>query len=227
MTRGDLAKFLDAQEDIYEQALAELKFGKKRSHWMWFIFPQLAGLGSSMRANYYGLTDVGQAERYLADSILGNRLRHCVRAMQPHRDKSARDILGTPDNWKFKSCLTLFEIAAADDDDRELFWAALQQFYAGERDEKTLALLGDSETADADAASPSGASIDAIKNPSNEQIIALIGLSSEAAARRIVCERSGDAWCWPAERASHSEGARIVGAAYTQPPGGEILTLDD
>ena len=224
MTSDDLAKFIEAQEDVYEQALSELKFGKKHSHWMWFIFPQLAGLGSSMRANYYGLTDMDQAERYLADSVLGDRLRECVRAMLVHRGKSAWDILGSPDNWKFKSCLTLFEIATNNDRDRELFQAALDQFYLGKRDEMTLSLTG---VGDAGAGSPSGASIDAIKNPSNKQIVALILSSCERAARRVICERSGDTWCWPAEQASHTEGARIVGATYTQPPGGEILTLDD
>jgi uncharacterized protein (DUF1810 family) len=227
MTSDDLAKFIDAQKDVYEQALAELKSGKKQSHWMWFIFPQLAGLGHSMRANYYGLTDMDQAKQYLADSVLGERLRDCVRAMLPHRDKSSWDILGSPDNWKFKSCLTLFELAATDDGDRDLFRAALQQFHSGERDKKTFALLGDGETSDAEGPPPQAASIDAIKNPSNKQIIAMIRSSSGTAARRIVCERSGDTWCWPAEKASHAEGARIVGAAYTQPPGGEILTLDD
>ena len=227
MTSDDLAKFIEAQEDVYEQALSELKSGKKQSHWMWFIFPQLAGLGSSMRANYYGLTGMDQAKRYLADSVLGGRLRECVGAMLLHRGKSAWDILGSPDNWKFKSCLTLFEIAASDDGDRKLFQAALDRFSSGKRDENTLSLIGAGDIGEVDARSPSGESIDAIKNPSNEQIIAMIRSSSEIAARRIVCERSGNIWCWPAERASHSEGARIVGATYTQPPGGEILTLGD
>ena len=167
MKSDDLAKFVDAQKDVYEQALAELKSGKKQSHWMWFIFPQLAGLGSSMRAHYYALTDVDQAKRYLADFVLGDRLRECVSAVMKHRDKSAWDILGSPDNWKFKSCITLFAIAATDDGDRDLFQKALQQFFSGERDKKTAALLGKGETNDADALSASGASSDAIKNPSN------------------------------------------------------------
>jgi uncharacterized protein (DUF1810 family) len=91
-----------------------------------------------MRANYYSLTGVDQAGRYLAVSVLGNRLRNCVRAMLTHRGKSAWDIPGSPDNWKLKSCLTLFKTAATNDGDQGLFQAALQQFYSGERYNKDI-----------------------------------------------------------------------------------------
>lgn len=223
MKNDPLVKFVDAQEDVFKQALAELKSGKKRSHWMWFVFPQLAGLGHSMRASYYGITDINQAREYLQHAVLGDRLRQCLRALQSHNEKSAWEIFGSPDNWKLKSCLTLFELAATSEDDRSLFQSALSQFFEDERDQKTLSMLGASK----DKASAGGPQkIGAIKNPTDAEIIALIRSSKERAARRIVCEASGDVWCWPAENALHAEGAEIIGASYSKPPGGEILTLD-
>jgi uncharacterized protein (DUF1810 family) len=108
---------------------------------MWFVFPQLAGLGRSAIAQHYAINDLGQAKRYLADSILGGRLRQVVRIMAGHHDKSAYEILGSPDDLKFRSCLTLFREAASDHSDRALFTQALDQFCQGQPDETTLALL--------------------------------------------------------------------------------------
>ncbi len=108
---------------------------------MWFIFPQLAGLGRSPTAQHYAIRDLDQAKRYLADPILGSRLRQDVRLLVRHEDKSALEILGSPDDLKFRSCLTLFAQAAANGSDRSLFEDALTQFYEGP-DPRTLQLLG-------------------------------------------------------------------------------------
>lgn len=108
---------------------------------MWFIFPQLADLGRSATAQHYAIKDLNQAKRYLADTILGARLREAVTLMLAHHGKSAHEILGSPDDLKFRSCLTLFQEAAFEDSDRALFTQALDQFYGGQSDETTLALL--------------------------------------------------------------------------------------
>ena len=141
MTEADLIRFVNAQSDVYNQVVQELTEGCKRSHWMWFIFPQVAGLGHSAMAHHYAIRDLGQAKRYLADSLLGTRLREAVRLMMRHKAKSAFEILGSPDDLKFRSCLTLFAQAASDDADRSLFTEALDQFYGGEADSRTLKLL--------------------------------------------------------------------------------------
>ena len=141
MTAADLARFVDAQAQVYRQVVDELTDGRKRTHWMWFIFPQLTGLGHSVMAQRYAIRDLDQARRYLADPILGSRLRHDVQVMTRHKGKSALEILGSPDDLKFRSCLTLFGQAALDDDDRLLFAKALNQFYSGKTDPRTLELL--------------------------------------------------------------------------------------
>ena len=141
MTEPDLIRFVDAQGQVYGQVVDELAHGQKQTHWMWFIFPQLAGLGHSATARHYAIRDLDQARRYLADPILGDRLRHDVRLIIRHKDKSALKILGSPDDLKFRSCLTLFREAASDPSDRTLFTAALNQFYDGEPDPRTLELL--------------------------------------------------------------------------------------
>lgn len=141
MTEADLIRFVNAQSDIYNQVIQELTEGRKRSHWMWFIFPQLAGLGHSTMAHRYAIHDLDEAKRYLADPLLGSRLREGVRLMMTHRKKSAFEILGSPDDLKFRSCLTLFARAASNDSDRSLFAEALNQFYDGP-DPRTLQLLG-------------------------------------------------------------------------------------
>jgi uncharacterized protein (DUF1810 family) len=141
VTETDLIRFVNAQAEIYSQVIEELNDGFKRTHWMWFIFPQLTGLGHSAMAQRYAIHDLDQARRYLADPILGSRLRHDVRLMMRHKGKSALDILGSPDDRKFRSCLTLFGQAASDNSDRMLFTDALDQFYGGEPDPRTLDLL--------------------------------------------------------------------------------------
>jgi uncharacterized protein (DUF1810 family) len=142
MTETDLIRFVNAQDRIYTQVVAELTDGCKRTHWMWFIFPQLAGLGRSPMAQRYAIRDLDQARLYLADPILGARLRQVVRLMMAHNGKSALEILGSPDDLKFRSCLTLFREAASDNCDRVLFTEALDQFYRSEADTRTLELLG-------------------------------------------------------------------------------------
>ncbi len=142
MTEADLARFVDAQAQVYRQVVDELIDGRKRTHWMWFIFPQLTGLGHSVMAQRYAIRDLDQARRYLADPILGSRLRDNVQVMMRHKDKSALQILGSPDDLKFRSCLTLFGQAASNAADRVLFAEALNQFYGGKADPRTLELLG-------------------------------------------------------------------------------------
>ena len=134
----DLQRFVTAQADIYPQALAELTAGRKQTHWMWFVFPQLAGLGSSPTAQFYALPSLGAARAYLAHPVLGPRLRACTAAMNAHAGLTAREILGPPDDLKFRSSMTLFQ--AADPDER-LFTEALARYFGGEPDPRTLELL--------------------------------------------------------------------------------------
>lgn len=227
MAEAALDRFVTAQAGVFDTALAELTAGRKRTHWMWFVFPQLAGLGRSPRAFYYGLGGLDEARAYLGHPLLGDRLRRCVRALLAHRDTSAAAIFGFPDDAKLRSCLTLFEAAAPGDDDRALFAAALERFFAGRRDAKTLSMLGRGGTGEAGADPAEIERIGAVRDPSDRQVVAMIKASPVRAVRRIVCERTGAVWCWPAERAEHAAGARIVGATYTRPAGGELLTLDD
>jgi uncharacterized protein (DUF1810 family) len=132
-----LDRFVQAQEGHYEQALAELKAGRKTSHWIWFVLPQLRGLGRSAMAHEYGIVDHAEAEAYLAHPLLGARLRECVQALLAHPGRSAASILGDVDALKFRSCLTLFDAVSGPDN---LFSEALDAFYAGEPDTATLAL---------------------------------------------------------------------------------------
>jgi uncharacterized protein (DUF1810 family) len=142
MTDADLIRFLEAQDQIYDQVVDELANGRKKTHWMWFVFPQLAGLGRSAMAQQYAIRDLNQARRYVGHPVLGTRLRQVVNLMLGHPGKSALEILGSPDDLKFRSCLTLFREAARDDADRALFVKALDQFYRGDPDKRTLELLG-------------------------------------------------------------------------------------
>jgi uncharacterized protein (DUF1810 family) len=141
MTENNLTRFAAVQDRVYSRVIEELANGSKRTHWMWFIFPQLAGLGRSAMAQQYAIHDLDQAKRYLADPILGARLRQTVRLMMTHKSKSALQILGSPDDLKFRSCLTLFREAASENPDRILFSEALDQFYGGGPDVRTLELL--------------------------------------------------------------------------------------
>lgn len=135
----DLARYVDAQDagGTYACALAELRAGRKQSHWMWFVFPQIAGLGLSPMAQRYAITSLHEARAYLAHPVLGPRLRACVAAMNAHEGRTAREILGSPDDMKFRSCLTLFAEATSDNAD---FRAALAKYY-GEPDPETLGRL--------------------------------------------------------------------------------------
>jgi uncharacterized protein (DUF1810 family) len=141
VTEADLIRFVDAQAQVYRLVVEELTAGRKRTHWMWFIFPQLSGLRHSTMAQRYAIRNIDQARRYLAHPILGNRLRHDVRLMVGHKGESALEILGSPDDFKFRSCLTLFCEAASEKSDQSLFAEALKQFYNGESDPRTLELL--------------------------------------------------------------------------------------
>jgi len=139
--RDGLERFIAAQVEIYDQACEELHNGRKRSHWMWFIFPQMRGLGRSEMAHYYGVIDADEARAYLAHPVLGQRLRHCMRLLARHRGRDIRDILGVPDDLKSRSSFTLFEAVAEDDADRNLFAQALADFHGGRRDARTLERL--------------------------------------------------------------------------------------
>lgn len=134
-----LERFLIAQARDYEQALAELKAGQKRSHWIWYVLPQLRGLGRSERAHYYGIRDRAEAEAYIAHPVLGPRLVECVQALLSHPQRSAVEMLGVVDAVKLRSCLTLFgEVATGE----AVFAKALAVFFGGEVDSETLRLLG-------------------------------------------------------------------------------------
>lgn len=134
----NLERFVTAQQNIYEVALSELRAGLKRSHWMWFIFPQLRGLGRSEAARFYAISGRAETEAYLTHRMLGPRLVECTTAMLQHTNSSAHDILGSPDELKFRSSMTLFGAVA---ERGSPFQAALDMFYAGARDESTLRLL--------------------------------------------------------------------------------------
>lgn len=134
----DLKRFHDAQAPVYAQALKELRAGRKSSHWMWFIFPQLRGLGRSDTAQFYGISGSAEAVAYLADPVLGARLRECCNALLGHTGKRAETIFGELDALKLHSSLTLFSGASQGD---PLFAAVLERYFNGEEDPKTLELL--------------------------------------------------------------------------------------
>ena len=138
-----LQRFLDAQASVIDTALAELRSGRKRSHWMWFVFPQLGVLGRSATAKFYGIASIDEARRYVAHPVLGPRLLACTEAVLTHAGKSANAIFGSPDDLKFRSCLTLFSRAAPQ---HEVFRTALRAFY-GEEDPLTARWL-DAPSAD-------------------------------------------------------------------------------
>jgi uncharacterized protein (DUF1810 family) len=134
----DLQRFIRAQDGVYGTALAELSAGSKQSHWMWFIFPQLTELGRSRTARYYGISTIDEARAYLEHEVLGSRLRQCVEAMLPWSDRrSAAQIVGPIDAMKLRSSLTLFDMV----EPGGVFDRALLNFFSGQRDELTLALL--------------------------------------------------------------------------------------
>ncbi|MCP5075045.1 MAG: DUF1810 domain-containing protein [Rhodobacteraceae bacterium] len=133
-TDFDLGRFVAAQANTYETALAEISSGQKRSHWMWFIFPQLRDLGRSPTALHYGLAGVKEAQAYLAHPVLGPRLRDCCTALLAIRGRSAHQVFGTPDDLKLRSSMTLFAIAA---EDSGLFLKVLETYCDGQLDPLT------------------------------------------------------------------------------------------
>ncbi len=135
----DLERFVRAQEGVYGDALGQLRAGVKTRHWMWFIFPQLAGLGRSETARYFAIRSVDEARAYLAHPVLGPRLRECSRAVLDVRGRSAEAILGGIDAMKLRSSMTLFQRA---DPQEAAFREVLERYYAGQPDELTEALLG-------------------------------------------------------------------------------------
>ena len=134
-----LQRFLDAQKNVYPQVLRELRAGEKQSHWMWFIFPQIQGLGSSPMAQRYAITSIDEAQAYLAHERLGVRLRECTALVNAVTGRSVSDIFGYPDDLKFHSSMTLF--AKADDDSASEFHAALRKYFDSADDGGTLAHL--------------------------------------------------------------------------------------
>ena len=134
----NLARFVSAQAKVYATVLAELRNGEKRTHWMWYIFPQIAGLGHSPTAQYYAIQSRAEAEHYLLHPILGPRLRECTAAVLATKGRSAWEIFGSPDDLKLRSCMTLFAAVA---EPGSLFTQVLDAYFQGEADQQTLRRL--------------------------------------------------------------------------------------
>ncbi len=134
----NLTRFIEAQDEVYEQVCWELENGRKLTHWMWFIFPQIKGLSLSATSKRFAITTLEESRAYLAHSILGDRLRHCVKLVCNIEGKSAKQILGMTDSVKFRSCITLFAHATPDD---SLFMDALNKYFDGRYDFRTLELI--------------------------------------------------------------------------------------
>ena len=135
----DLERFVDAQGAVYADVLNELRAGRKETHWMWFVFPQLRGLGRSATAFHFGVVSAAEAAAYLAHPVLGPRLRACVELVLAVKGRTAHEIFGSPDDLKFRSSMTLFASVAPADETR--FQATLDRFFGGERDPLTTAAL--------------------------------------------------------------------------------------
>jgi uncharacterized protein (DUF1810 family) len=133
----NLQRFVGAQENVYPQALAEIRRGRKQSHWMWFIFPQFVGLGFSSTSQHYAIRSLDEAAAYLQHPILGPRLTECAEATLGVEGKSAHEIFGSPDDMKLRSCATLFDAVSPG----SIFDRLLLKYFEGERDERTLRLL--------------------------------------------------------------------------------------
>lgn len=133
-----LQRFIEAQAAVFEQVRAELMAGRKRSHWMWFIFPQLQGLGHSAMAQQYGIGSAEEAQVYLQHPLLGARLLECTRLVNAVHQRSAREIFGSPDDLKFRSCMNLFSRVPGAP---TIFQSALERYFAGIADPRTLQLL--------------------------------------------------------------------------------------
>ena len=131
----DLQRFVEAQEPVIDDVKQELRSGRKRSHWMWYIFPQIVGLGHSEMSRRYAIASREEAGAYLSHPVLGPRLRECTDLVNSLDGRSANDVFGSPDDLKFRSSMTLFEAVA---NDPEPFETALEKYYDGDRDQKTL-----------------------------------------------------------------------------------------
>ncbi|RZK41895.1 MAG: DUF1810 domain-containing protein [Pedobacter sp.] len=136
---SDLSRFLEAQQDSYETALTEVKNGRKKSHWMWYIFPQLRGLGFTDTSKYYAINDLKEAKKYLSHPILGKRLIEICDALLKLNNDNANAVFGSPDDLKLRSSITLFSLA---DKANPIFKRLIDKFFKGHEDEKTLILLG-------------------------------------------------------------------------------------
>ena len=134
----DLERFVTAQDQVYEQVYEELRQGRKTGHWMWFVFPQLRGLGHSSMASHFGISSIAEAEAYLGHPILGPRLRECTRLVNLIEERSIAEIFGYPDNLKFCSSMTLF---ASLNIDNQIFRDALEMYFHGREDPRTLEKL--------------------------------------------------------------------------------------
>lgn len=136
--RHDLERFISAQAPVYQRALSEIKSGQKRSHWMWYIFPQLKGLGFSEIAQRYAIRGLDEAKSYIQHPVLGARFVECGQALLQVQGRTASEIFGFPDDLKLKSSMTLFALVS---EPGSIFEQVLEKYYQGQRDEKTLALL--------------------------------------------------------------------------------------
>lgn len=134
----DLSRFLEAQNNSYDTALREIRAGRKRSHWMWYIFPQIRGLGYSAMAQHYAIRDLGEAREYLQHPLLGPRLIEISEALLALDGSDPRRVMGSPDDLKLRSCMTLFQCAAPD---QSVFGKVLDKFYGGRPDGRTLEIL--------------------------------------------------------------------------------------
>ena len=134
----DLKRFLDAQEQVFDNVLAELKRGRKYGHWIWFIFPQLKGLGRSYMSEFYGISSLDEARSYLQHPVLGRRLIQCTELVTAIDGSDATEIFGDIDPMKFRSCMTLFAVA---DPGQRIFQQALEKYFAGEGDPLTLSYI--------------------------------------------------------------------------------------
>jgi uncharacterized protein (DUF1810 family) len=136
---ADLSRFVEAQDPVYDQVVEELRAGRKRSHWMWFVFPQIDGLAHSATAKHYAISGLDEARAYLAHDVLGPRLFECSQLIADIDGRSIEDILGYPDNLKLRSSMTLFAQASGVND---VFTVVLHKYFDGEPDSRTLELLG-------------------------------------------------------------------------------------
>jgi len=138
MTKAKFEEFLEAQDTVYLEVIDELAASQKKTHWMWFVFPQLAGLGTSTMARKFAISSLEEAQAYLLNPVLGPRLHECTRLLLASSNESITQILGHPDDRKFHSCMSLFAIAAPDEN---VFTAALEKYFGGKLDPATLDLL--------------------------------------------------------------------------------------